>query len=502
MKKGGDAASAAQAAPAAAQPKNVTVGAPGAEAARERVESPRKKGFMSPLRRGGDDGARRDRVIAERFHPEGVKYLKEVLGIDLHDVPLSDVYNLSDGRMTSPLESVVTPWVYDREARAKVAGEPIPVVASWRIVMPYDRSTYEPVAPDRTHMPFVAAYPCYEMLERAGRDGEAKEAAEPAEAAEEHAGAGRLGADYMKALENIGITSERMYPGGGAVVPASVKRDILDGRPFDAEGTVLVHDAVCGRYVGVNVSGTARLVMGDDGRLVREYSARQPQAQRSDLVPDLLKVRHVGNIDLDFFDRDAQGRVRTDAAGLPVINREGRDLLRYGQAFGPVVGYVTKDRRWDRESRSFVGKVQRGMYQVSLVNGGLCATPMTKVDDLDAAGAGERVVHRGERHYRYHYEVSNARVGRDGTVRIGSQSLRPATERDLEDYRRGRGGLFKGFEGTDEAGRKVKYDVFAVPDNRQNGFAKYFSPKVSQELAARREEVKKPARKQNYSLGL
>lgn len=445
----------------------------------------------------------RKKVLSERFCPEGIKYLKDVLGLDLtsRDIPVSDLYNIADGRVTEPLEAVVRPLAYDKEQKKVVEMKPVKVVASFRIVMPYDRKTFKPVAPTGENRPFVASYPCYEYLQKADPSEKISASASAGTSRDEEMP--RFTSAQVQALEGIGISEDRLYSNSFNAVPVSVKRAMLAGEAFDVNGTVRISDGGTDSRLAINVNGVGKMVTAEDGSVAVKFEPQYPVEQKTNQIIDIMRIRRIGNLELDFFERDAKGRVKTDVYDNPIINKAGKDLARYGQAFGPVDGFV-HEKMYDKQSHKWEDTVRKEKYQVSLVNGGLCVTKMVKVNDLDKDGNQVKTYINGKEVDKFHYEVKDSRVSKDGTVRIGTQNLKPATQKDLDDYRRGIGGKFLGFEYVDFKSRDKKtitYDIFAVPDNRRNGFAKGFSQKVSEDLIARREETKKTTRKQNFSLG-
>ena len=449
---------------------------------------------------GVDVKASRAKVLQSRFCPEGVKYLKDVLGIDLNsrDVSLEDLYNIAEGRVTNPLEAVVTPLVYDTASKKVVESKPIKVISSFRIVMPYDRKTFKPIAPSAENRPFVASYPCFEYLQKA----------EPAQkVAPQKAAAGSDEAlpvfteAQMQALEGIGIARERLYSGSFNALTVDEKRDILAGKVFDANGIVRIADGTGESRLSISVNGRARMNTHKDGSVTMSYESQYPVAMKANDIVDIRKVRRIGNLEIDFFERDTRGKVKTDVYDNPVLNKAGKDLCRYGYCFGGVDGII-HERAFNKESRQWEDTTRKEKYQVSLVNGGLCVTRMQRVPDLDKDGEQLKTIIGGVEVDKFHYEVRDARVSADGTVRVGMQSLKPASEKDLENYKRGLGGRFKDFVSEDKKTKeKNTYDVFVIPDNRRGGFARAFSQKVSQELFERREEKAKATRKQDFSLG-
>ena len=271
---------------------------------------------------------------------------------------------------------------------------------------------------------------------------------------------------------------------------------------FPVSGTTRILDAETNTLIPVNVNGKAKMVTRKDGTVLTKFEPQYPVVKQNRQIVDLLSVRKIGNLELDFFDRDPKGHVKKDVYGNPVINQAGRDLIKYGVAFGPVDGFIHK-RVYDPKMHEFRDSVTPDKYQVTLVNGGLCPTRMKKVMELDQNGNQIMTVSRtGEDVPKYHYECADAKVS-GGKVRIGNQELEPATPKDLDSYKRGRGGVFKGCEYTDlKTKKRVVYDVFAVPDNQRGGFAKGFRPSVSEELIKRQQDAKKTvSKKQNFSMG-
>ncbi len=470
-----------------------------AEQAKPAAGQSRQRAATSSKSRG--EKKSRAELLSERFHPEAVKYLNDVFGIDLADtrIPDSVVYDIAAGRVTEPIEAVVTPLTWSRSEKKAVQMPPVKVVDSFRFVLPYDPATHKPVAPSADKPVFVSTYPCYAYLQKA----------DPSQAAERTEEAGEAKAEpvsfsdaQVQALEGIGINPDRLYANSFNAVSQEDKQAMAEGRPFELSGTVRISDGSRDSRVSVNLAGMARMVTMDDGSVKVKFEPRYPVQMRANDIVDLMGVRRIGNLELDFFERDGRGHRKSDVYGNPIINAAGRDLVRYGQAFAPVDGYIHR-REFNRATGKVEESISRGKYQVSLVNGGICATAMQKVLEEDRNGIPVMIIDlAGRSVQKYHWEVAGAHIGEGGTVRVDSQVLRPASEYDLEAYRRGRGGVFKDYVFTDHAtGKTEKYDAFLVPDNRRGGFARAFSKKVSAELIARREE-KSAVRKQNYSFGI
>ena len=433
------------------------------------------------------DSQKRAKLLKERFCPEGVSWLKDVLGIDLQRVPLQAVYDIAVGNVTSePLEAVVTPLAYDKVKKSNVEMPPVKVVASFRIVMPYDRESHRPIAPSKEHPVFVASFPCYEMLDKS--EPEQQVVTRPAAAEGEEMP--KFTPEAVMALEGIGIREDRLYANSFNAVSLADKRAMVNGDAFDCTGTIRVADGLDNR-VSLNLNGLAKLVSDKEGHIVAQFQPQYPVEQRKGKVIDLTKVCRIANVEIDIYDRDARGMRKTDVYGNPLINKAGKDLVQYGRVFGCVDGYVHSK---EFKGGKFEEHIEKNKYEVSVVNGGLCITSMKKVFELGPDGE--------QRDDKYHYESRDAKVNKDGTVRVGMQDLKPATPKDLVDYRRGVGGKFIGFETKDfKTGKSIVYDAYVVPDNRRNGYGRAFSQKASEDLLARREE-KKAARRQNYSMGL
>ena len=92
---------------------------------------------------------------------------------------------------------------------------------------------------------------------------------------------------------------------------------------------------------------------------------------------------------------------------------------------------------------------------------------------------------------------------------MGNQDLQFKSPQDLENFKRGKGGVVEGatWQSYGEKGGKpkqVKYDAFVVPDNQRNGFAKAFSPSTSQKLIERQQQQIQPKvapKRQKFSMG-
>lgn len=454
------------------------------------------------------DEEKREKILQERFAPESIEFLKRNFGIDLHSkqVPVNYLYDIADGRLTpEPLEAIIRPTAYSKESKSRIEVEPIRVVASFRFNFPFtlENGVKKYIAPTEKNPVAVAAFPCHDYLQMA--DPSETSVAEPAVAQEEStekAEMPKFTPAQVAALEGLGISEERLYANSFNAISLDDKRAMLAGEEFPVSGTTRILDAETNTLIPVNVNGKAKMVTRKDGTVLTKFEPQYPVVKQNRQIVDLLSVRKIGNLELDFFDRDPKGHVKKDVYGNPVINQAGRDLIKYGVAFGPVDGFIHK-RVYDPKMHEFRDSVTPDKYQVTLVNGGLCPTRMKKVMELDQNGNQIMTVSRtGEDVPKYHYECADAKVS-GGKVRIGNQELEPATPKDLDSYKRGRGGVFKGCEYTDlKTKKRVVYDVFAVPDNQRGGFAKGFRPSVSEELIKRQQDAKKTvSKKQNFSMG-
>lgn len=489
----------------AAQDLSVRKSTPAAE-----VSEPAESAAFQKTRESKNDKELREAVLRKNFAPENIDWLKSTLGIDLHSpkVKVSDVFAILQGKVTSPIETTVTPLAFNRETKKLETMPPVKVVASWRIIFPHDASFHQ-VAHNAQNKVFVASYPCYETLEKSEPVADMTPAATAGDGTEEKNLT--FSPAELKALEGIGVPGDILFNAGFGYDHEA----ILDGDVFDVTGRLRVADPVGKNDLFVNVTGRARLdrTISEDGAVTKVRAVSTPvypSERKAGAVLDFMRIRRVGNIELDFASRDSKGNIIKDEFGNIVINQAARDLQKYGIAFEPVNGRVMRyDYTTDSEGNSIrKDSVEHKKYQVVVVNGGLCVSEMKKVEDLDKDGNTIAVKDRnGNTVNKYHYEVDGAKVGRNGTVRIGIQDVQPVSERDLLGYRKGEGGLFKGFVFTDPKTqvKSAPYDVWAVPDNTKQGFPKFFSEGVSKELAQRRDrdlKTKRPARKQNYSMGL
>lgn len=459
----------------------------------------RTESTAKPQVKAGDDQKRAE-IIQKGFHPTAVKFLKDELGIDLSSLPVSTIYDIKAGRVTEPLAVKVTPLAYDRETKTVREMPPIQAVASMRFVFPYD-DKFQPVALDKNHRVFVASYPCHDFVQKADPSMQ-QEMAPSVKPAGETVELPKFTPAQVMALEGVGINENRLYGNAFNALDLDTKRSIQQGEAFDVDGYVKTSFGV------LNICGQAKLVQGQDGTVRAKFQSQEPVMQGKDSILDITSVRRIGSLELDIFQRDSSGRVKTDVYDLPILNQAGKDLVTYGTAFEPVDGYLHR-MEYDSQTRSFKDVVEKGKYQVSVVNGGLCATKMRKVADLDQDGKPLMTTYNGKQVEKYHYEATDVRINSDGTVRVGNQDLQFKSPQDLENFKRGKGGVVEGatWQSYGEKGGKpkqVKYDAFVVPDNQRNGFAKAFSPSTSQKLIERQQQQIQPKvapKRQKFSLG-
>lgn len=471
------------------------------------VEMPVQEAVQTPVAKpaqrrtygkGLTDAQKRERLITTKMHPTAVDFLKENFGIDVNNprLPLSSLYDIVESRVTPPLAYTVTPLVYDRASKKVVEGQPLDCVGSLRFIFPYDKD-YKPIAIDESHRVYVSSYPCHEYLQKADIS-EVAERSEPSPKGQEPDGElPRFNTAQVQALEGIGIKEDRLYSDGFNALPVSVKRDILAGEVFDVNGTVRTS------FGSVNVTGRAKMVTLADGTVKTKFDPRYPVPVRQDSVLDILNVRRIGSLELDFFERDARGKVKKDIYDIPIINKAGRDLVKYGVTMDPVYGYLHM-KEFDKKENKFVDVPTKARYHAAVVNGGIYASRDRQVPDLNEDGTQRTVVIAGKEQDKFHYEVSDVRVNKDGTVRVGSDDLKFASAEDLKNYRAGIGGVVIGAKWHDfKDNTDVVYNAWAVPDITKNGFAKVFSPETSKTIkeSHERKVVESKKKKQNFSMG-
>lgn len=403
--------------------------------------------------------------LLDRFHPENIKYLRDKLGLDVTDAEKCNNAFLDDllyGRVTKPVEMTVTPLAYDYGTKSRSLEMPqITILSSVRMIFPHDNK-FNQIAIDPTERDsrlYVATYPHYLKCEKAQEE----DVLEQPVAGVSEKSAVKEKVEFTdaekQALEGIGISSQRLYGGRFNSIDQETKQMMKDGEDFVFTGTVNTEVGA------LNVSGIGRLST-EEGKVSASFETLDQQ-EGKDLMLDIMSVRKVGNLELDFFERDSQGKILRDEEGQPRINRAGWNLIEFGQAMEPVAGYV-HSVEWSNENHRYEDKVNKGTYQVSVVNGGLVATSMKQGEDK-------------------RYEVATRM--KDGKVFVGGQYLEFASEKDRDMYIHGFGGVVKGATWKDYSAKKdVKYDAFIVADNKKGGYGVAYSPSVSEKLIARRAE--------------
>ena len=423
---------------------------------------------------------------------EHIDFLRDNLGVDLRSqkTPLDVVYDILKGRLTrTPVDIVVTPLAYDSEKKDKVEMPPVKAVASLRVQFTKDKKTGE----DKV---YVETVPCRPYLEKVEDE---KELTKRPAREDDGRKAPSFSEEGLKALESIGIRRDRVY-GGFDRIDHDTKIAIADGEPFFVDGTIQTS------FGSVNVIGEGQLVHNENGTVEAKFQPVYPEERNEKKVIDLLEARVRGSLELDFYERDPKGKIVTNAAGVPVINRAGRNIVEYGAALEPVIGFVHK-RVYDQKEKKYVDKVERGYFEVTAQNGNLYPTKMAIYADRKPDGTQVSVKDRkGVEHIVSHPEPHH-RLTNDGKVFVDGLStpLEFKSERDRNDFIRGKGGVVIGAVIGTGKDKKV-YEGFAFPDNRRGGFATVFSPETSKKLIDRRMKEDKrlaaSSKKQNYGMGM
>lgn len=463
------------------------------------------------------DAEARQKVLA-RMHPEAAAWLKENLGLDVNNprqVDTSTLYDIHQGKVTKPLDIVVTPLAYDRSEKKSVEMPKIKVNTSIRLSFPRNREDGEWVPIGKEARVGFTNIPPLPLLEKA--EGYETPREEPKVAADgEKRKAPEFSESQLMALEGVGINRDRLY-GGLNALSREEKEDIAAGRTFAVYGAV-------NTAVGlVRVSGEAKLSAGADGKAVARFQSAYSEELTRSTVIDLDTARHQEIfakdsktdktvrtvVDLDFYRRDSKGRVITDVNNRPLLSAAGKNLVSYGMAMEPVKGYV-HFRSYDSQKKCWEDRRDARDYQVTVVNGNLHFTEMRQVPDLNPDGT--KVTYRakdGSTVEQTHPEVYNSRV-KDGKVFLNgndsksdSKSYDFASKQDEENFLRGKPAVVKGVTGHDyKANKDVVYDAVVVSDNRSAGFAKAFTPSTSKVLQEKMQSNESDHRKQTFGLGI
>lgn len=419
--------------------------------------------------------------VLQSFLPDVREFLKDNLGLDVERLETKTLYDIIQGKLTAPLDLVVTPTAYDVALKDRVEMPKIKVCASVRLILPMENG--KPVPMDDEHKVHVSTVPCRPYLVKS--DVPVSEYA-PEQVSKEELPT--FSDKQLLALEGVGIERSRMF-GGYNRIPVDVKRAMAAGEPFPVDGAVRTSFGI------VNVIGTSRLVAGADGHVRAGFESSYPQRREAGMVIDIVSARRIGALELDFFRRGADGRAITNVNGAPVLNSAGVNVITYGSAMEPVKGFIHR-REFDKEKNAFTDKIETAMYQVTAVNGNLFASKM--VPQIEKNAQGEETV--------VGYNVSQARVNSTtGQVFVSgsSEPLDFASDKDRLDFLAGRGGVVKNASYHDFKTKKdVTYDAFVVPDNTAGGYAHQFTPETSRKLIERREKKVGAVRRQNFSMGL
>lgn len=470
--------------------------AEGRKAVSRRAAS-QKEASAAPSKAQKESAQQREKAAKEKalsmLAPGVADWFRENLGFDLESpkVRASELYDLMQGKLLSENhEFVVTPLAYDREKKENVEMPRIKTVARLRAVLPFEKG--KPVRPDDDHRIFVQTVPCRPYIEKAEGAELSREAA-PSSSERESPSFSDV---QVMALEGVGINRERLY-GGFNHLSREEKCDIAEGRVFPVDGMVKTS------FGYLNVIGEAQLSTAKDGTAKAVFMPTYPEQRSADRVIDLLAARTIGMLELDVFRRDGNNRVISDVNGVPLLNDEGRNIVTYGTAMGPVTGYLHK-REYDAKAKKFVDKIDRGHYQVTAVNGCLYATPMKEVPVLRPDGTKDTYRdEKGKEVVRTRPEIAQARVS-DGKVFVDGRSepLAFKTERDMADFLQGKGGVVVGAAYHDfKANKDVTYDAFVVPDNTRGGFAHAFTPQTTEAILRERDRKVRSTKKQNFGIG-
>lgn len=476
------------------------------------------------------NGKTRNDIIKDSFHPTMVEFLKEKLGIDLYDanVPSSVIYDLKENRVTEPLTLTVNPTYYSKEDKTTKVGKPITFVASLRMIMPYDNN-FKPLPVTERSFPFVATYPPHAFIEKATDEEMAEEIEndlnmEKPDYQKIQQEQGRFTNAQIEALEQIGIRPDRLISSEFNAIPVLVKQDILDGREFEIDGTVRTD---FGR--SLNVTGIGKMITLKNGEVRTSFETLVPEVQKSNMLLDILGLRKMGNIEFDFLERDSLGKAKKDINGNNILNKAARNLVKFGYSMEKVVAHIHSKSKAEP-------KEDVGYYNLSVVNGGLVAEKLIKVDDVNDKGEAVTFTAKdGSVRNKYHFEMKNHPLTRSnvkvvdadgrkvnideslvGGLRINNKYVQFVSDKDRENYCKGIGGLVKDVEWREQTYKKDKNgksvlktkvtvhdQLYVVPDNQRNGFPKVFSPETTKEILKLNQKKNVSRRKkQNFSMGM
>jgi len=447
--------------------------------------------FDSPAVKDGrkmTDEEKRRKLLNERFCTEGIDYMREVFGLDLWSpsVPVEVVQCIADGRLTPPLEVVVRPVVWDRDSHVRRKVQPLKAACSLVVRLPFDPETRKPVPPSKSRHVYVASYPCRRYLQRAVPDADMRVPACPPGGLQNIV----FTAAQRMALEGIGLRGDRLYPGSFNTLPYEDRLALVQGRPVGFTGEVRIEDGF-GSTHQVCIAGEGRMRTGADGLPAVSFRTNYPSEPGEDDVLDVVGAAVLGKLQLDVFEHDDKFVPRTDAYGNPVLNKAGENLVDFGVSLGPVGGWLHSEK-WDESRHRYVKSSEYSMYSVAVVNGGFCVQRMKRVKDLDVSGNPVEAESA-------HWEIPEIRLTDDGKVRVRGQKVTPVSDEELEAYKRGVGGVFKGYTEYRDGHKPVTRNVFLVPDVTNNDYPRPFDKETGENIKKRLEEMQVRRRKQDYS---
>ena len=391
--------------------------------------------------------AERDKFISDNFLPGDADYLRNEFGIDLHDMKAVGYYSLRDiqkGLTTNDaLFFTVVPFANGHSFN------PVDVFASIQVIWPFENGKRVPISVENNVLPFVKTFPFREMVLDGNDDVENEE-----KGVLENVNFSKA---QLNALKGIGIDDNVLLG-----LPQSVKKDIVEGREFSCAGTVMTAH---GHFV--NLAGPGQLETSADGKIaIAKVRYNTKSVLDNNLVLDISSVRTVGNIRLDFFERDPNGNpiYEKDENGKvkepkkPKLNQQAIDLNDYGYSFNPVKGV-----RYGRD-----GKISDVYCDVSVVNGGLYIAQRRKIVEKNPIdGKESEALEPAVSHV-------SVREGKRG-VFYGNNHVPFVSAADEAGYRSGKGGRVETKDGV----------LYAVPDPSRAGFAKVFDKEKSANLIER-----------------
>ena len=396
------------------------------------------------------------------FHPTVVDWLKDNLRLDLrsNSVPVADIYKLSRGEFAGPFSMVVTPKVYDASKKEAVDGTPLQVYDSLRVAVPM--SYGKPVAVDDDHKVYVQTVPCRPLVELAAPGEDLGGEVSPIKDERET----KFSESQLMALEGIGIGRDRLY-GGFNHLSRQEKLDILDGEIFPVSGVVKTDFGI------VNVNGQGRLITdGDTARAVFEPTYLEKRTK--DLVVDLESARIVGTMEVDIYERTPDGRRKKDVNGDFILNRAGENIRDFGASLEPVDVRLHK-RVYDSKEKVWKDSHETNKAYVKVVNNSFYIMPLRENEAKELELPVVRFMRDKEG------ELT------DKLLVLGQKKpLKVASKEDMENIRKGYGGVVCDVEYKGKDGKMVKYDAFVHIG--ESGYGEKFSPASTEAILRRKEK--------------